>query len=92
MSVAGFAVGLLYGVVTHFVDRLGGHRAVSASGLLSISPIVIALLGIVLFVWLAGTLRLPQKRGMVFIVCIFPGAMVELLLSAIVSTITRTIA
>lgn len=92
MGVAGFAVGLLYGVVTHFVDRLGGHRTVSASGVLSISPMIIALLGIVLFVWLAGTLRLPQKRGMVFIVCIFPGAMVELLLSAIVSTITRTIA
>jgi hypothetical protein len=93
MGLAGFAVGLLYGATTTFFDRLSGHPLRISTGMFAnISPLVTALAGIAIFVWLSGTLRLPQKRGMVFVVCIFPGAMVELLLSAIIGTIARTIA
>jgi hypothetical protein len=93
MGLAGFAVGLLYGAGTTFFDRLSLHRVGTSTGIFaSMSPIVTAVVGIGLFVWLAGTLRLPQKRGMVFVVCIFPGAIVELLLWAIIGTIARTIA
>jgi hypothetical protein len=93
MGLAGFAVGLLYGAATTFFDRLSRHGAGASAGIFAnMSPIVIAALGIAVFVWLSGTLRLPQKRGMVFVVCIFPGAMVELLLRAIIGTIARAIA
>ena len=94
-GLAGFAVGLLYGAAATFFDRWSGHRYDSAFRFLlfqSMSPVVTALVGIAVFIWLAGTLRLPRKRGMIFVVCIFPGAMVELLLSAIIGAITRTIA
>jgi hypothetical protein len=93
MGLAGFAVGLLYGAATTFFDRLSGHGMRASTGIFAnMSPIATALVGIAIFVWLSGTLRLPQKRGMVFVVCIFPGAMVELLLRAIIGTIARTIA
>lgn len=95
MGAAGFAVGLLYGAATTIFDRSHLHRNASTIKLFApqnMSPIITALLGIAIFIWLSGTLRLPRKRGMIFIVCIFPGAMVELLLSAIIATIARTIA
>jgi hypothetical protein len=90
MGSAGFAVGLLYGAAMTFFDRPDAHRNASPIHFLpfqSMSPIITAVVGIALFIWLSGTLRLPRKRGMIFIVCIFPGAMVELLLSAIIRTI-----
>jgi hypothetical protein len=86
MGLTGFAVGMLYGVATTLLNHLNGHRASPSMGILAwlnVSPIVTALIGIAIFIWLAGTLRLPQKRGVVFVVCILPGALVELLLSAI---------
>jgi hypothetical protein len=92
---AGFALGFFYGMATTLFDRFNTHRYASPArffALLNVSPIVVALLGLAVFIWLAGTLRLPRKRGTIFIVCIFPGAMVELLLSAIIGTIVRTIA
>jgi hypothetical protein len=95
MSGAGFAVGLLYGAATRILNRLSGHGTAASAGLpawQSLSPLVIAVLGIALFIWLSGTLRLPRKPGIIFVVCIFPGAMVELLLSVLISTIARTIA
>jgi hypothetical protein len=95
MSSAGFAVGLLYGAFATFVDHLVAHRDAAPVWffrLLSISPVVTALLGIAAFVWVAGTLRLPRQRGMIFAVCIFPGAMVELLLSGMIGAIARMIA
>ncbi len=94
MGLAGFAAGLLYGAATTFFDRLTGHRTGTSTAIFvlqNMSPIVTAALGIAVFVWLSGTLRLPQKRGVVFVVCIFPGAMVELLLSAVIGTIARAI-
>jgi hypothetical protein len=95
VSAAGFAVGLLYGAATRLLSRMGSHGAAASAGFptwQSLSPLAVAVVGIALFIWLSGTLRLPRKPGMIFIVCIFPGAMVELLLSALIGTIARTIA
>jgi hypothetical protein len=95
MGVAGFAVGLLYGAAATSFEHWSGHRYSLPFRFLllqNVSPIIVAAVGLAAFIWLAGTLRLPQKRGIIFVVCIFPGAMVELLLSAIVGTITRMIA
>ena len=93
MGLAGFGVGLLYGAGTTFFDRLSGHGMGASTGIFAnVSPLLTAAVGIAVFVWLSGTLRLPQKRGMVFVVSILPGAMVELLLRAIIGTIARTIA
>ena len=93
MGLAGFALGLLYGACVPLFDRLSGHRMrISAGMFANLSPLATALAGIAIFVWLSGTLRLPQRRGMVFVVCILPGAMVELLLSTIIGAIARTIA
>lgn len=95
MGAAGFAVGLLYGAAVTSFEHWSGHRYGSPLRFLllqSVSLIVVAAIGLFVFIWLAGTLRLPQKRGIIFVVCIFPGAMVELLLSGIVTAIVRTIA
>ncbi len=95
VGLAGFVIGLLYGAVTNYLDQLVEHRAGAERGaftLLHASPIIAAVLGIAVFIWLSGTLRLPRKRSAVFMICIFPGALVGLLLSAIIGKITRTIA
>jgi hypothetical protein len=95
MGLAGFAVGLFYAAITTHLYRLATPRAGGAShifALLNASPIITAVLGIAVFFWLSGTMRLPRNRGMVFVICIFPGALVELLFSGIIGTIARTIA
>jgi hypothetical protein len=56
------------------------------------SPGLNALLGIAVFIWAAGTFRLPRQRGMIFVICIFPAAMMERLLITIVGVIARMIA
>jgi hypothetical protein len=94
-GLGGFLVGLLYGMATASFNRFSGqHMATPGTilALLNIVPIAAALLGIAIFVWLAGTLRLPQKPGTVFVVCIFPGAVMVPLVLAIAGAITRTIA
>jgi hypothetical protein len=95
MGLAGFAVGLLLGAFGTFVDHLGGHQDVSSVWFyrfLIMSPGLNALLGIAVFIWVAGTFRLPRQRVAIFVICIFPAAMMERLLIAIVRTISRTIA
>lgn len=95
MCLAGFALGLLFGAFGTFVDRLGGHQDASPVWFyrfLSISPGLNALLGIAVFIWAAGTFRLPRQRGMIFVICIFPAAMMERLLITIVGVIARMIA
>jgi uncharacterized membrane protein len=95
MGLAGFIIGLLYGSLTNYFDQLNDQHAGTARGILTLlhaSPLIAAVLSITIFIWLSGTLRLPQKRSAVFMICIFPGTLVGLLLSAIIGTITRTIA
>ena len=95
IGLAGFAAGLLYAAVTTHLDKVGIPRTGTAGSifaLLNASPIITAVLGIAVFFWLSGTMRLPRNRGMVFVICLFPGALFELLLRGIIGTITGTIA
>ena len=58
MGVAGFAVGLLYGMAATFFDRWSGHRYGSPFRFLllqNVSPIVVAAAGLAVFIGLAGT-------------------------------------
>jgi len=90
---AGFAAGLLYGVaVTYSGLKLPPSAPVRFFAWHSAIPIVTVICGVALLIWMAGTYRLPHKRGTIFVACIFPGAMVGLLLTALVGAITRTIA
>jgi hypothetical protein len=90
----GFAAGFLYGAATTFFDHVHVARhSAMAKGIAfqDISPILTGVLGIAFFIWLSGTFRLPRKRGVLFILCVFPGALVELLLSGIVAILAGTI-
>jgi hypothetical protein len=94
-GLAGFLIGLLYGLATTSFNRFSGQQVATPAtilALLNIVPIAAALLGIAIFVWLAGTLRLPQKPGTVFVVCIFPGAVLVPLVLAIAGAVTRKFA
>jgi hypothetical protein len=97
VGLAGFVVGLLDGAMTTYFDQLSGYRAGLSPRIFAwqnVSPVVTAVLGLAFFIWISGTLRLPQKRSAiaVFLISFFPGALVEVLFSTIFNTVSRMIA
>jgi len=99
MGLAGFVIGLLYGAVTNYFDRLSGHLNGHAGGAASrifstlfVNPLISAALVVLILIWLSGTLRFPRKPYVVFLICLPVGIVIERLLSDILGAIVRTTA
>jgi zinc transporter ZupT len=78
-GVALCAAGMLFTVLTSFLDRTDSHQSSPLNRALTFEnnhSVAFSLVGIAFFIWLLGDNRPPRQKGAVLILSFFAGAMI----------------